>query len=208
MEKSVDEIVEDADWKELTPKLLDYGDMLIRKCPWRGIPVTAHSGSKLCVDGCGADDFLQEAVDRLLTSRRAYDHSVSLDRNLRRAIRSIIWSANKSSRRSPLIELGRTEDENVDPVQQLPSSAASGDLTAIANEQAAEQRRRLEEFEKSLANEPELLSLMAAYKNGHYKPREIEKLSGIAASRISELKRKLRDRMERFEARLSQRQSR
>jgi RNA polymerase sigma factor (sigma-70 family) len=200
MSKSLDEIVEDADWKELIPKLLHYGDMLIRKCSWRGIPVTARAGSKLCVDGYGADDFLQEAVDRLLTSRRAYDHSVSLEQNLRRAIRSMIWSVNKSSRRSLLTELGSTEDGNINPIEQLPDPAAAGDVMVIANEQAVEQRRRLADFRKSVAHEPELLSLLTAYENEHYKPREIEKLTGIAASRISELKRKLRDRLERFEA--------
>jgi hypothetical protein len=204
MQKSVDEIVKNADWKELTPRLLYFGDMLIRKCPWRGIPVTARAGAKLCVEGYGADDFLHDALDRLLTSRRAYDHSVSLEQNLRRAIRSIIWSANKSSRRSLLTEIGQTERENVDPIEQLPGPASSADVAAIANERTAEQRRLLAEFEKSLAREPGLLRLLAAYKSGHYKPREIEKLTGIAASRISELKRKLRSRMERFEAGLKQ----
>lgn len=208
MQKSFEEIVENADWKELTARLLHYGDMLIRKCPWRGIPVTARAGSKLCVDGHGADDFLQEAVDRLLTSRRGYDHSVSLERNLRRAMRSIVWSANKASRHSPLTELARSENEHFDPIQLLPSPAASGDVTVIANEQTAAQRHRLAEFEQSLANDVELLSLLAAFKEGRYKPREIERLTGIAAPRISELKRKLRDRLERFEAGLRQRHSR
>jgi DNA-directed RNA polymerase specialized sigma24 family protein len=207
MQKSVDEIVKDADWKELTPRLLYFGEMLIRKCPWRGIPVTARAGSKLCVDGCGADDFLQEALDRLLTRRRAYDHSLSLEQNVRRAIKSIIWSANKSSRRSPLTEIGRTEREEVEPIEQLPDPASSGDAAIIAEERTSEQRHFLAEFEKSLACEPELLRLVSAYKEGHFKPQGIEKLTGIPASRISELKRKLRSRMNRFEAGLRQHQS-
>src|SRR3982751_978451 len=100
MSKSLTEILAAADWKELTPSLLSYGNSLISQRFWRGLPVTAGADSKLCVDGFGADDFLQEAVDRFLTGRRKYEYSLPLEQNLRGAIRSMIWSLNKSSMRS------------------------------------------------------------------------------------------------------------
>jgi hypothetical protein len=204
MQKTLDEIVAGADWKELTPRLLYYADKLIRRCPWRGIPVSAQAGSKLCVEGYGSDDFLQEGLDRFLTGRRAYDYSMSIEQNLRGAIRSIVWSVNKSSRRTPLLDIAQAQRETYsDPIEQLSSSTSSVEVGVIADEEAEKQQRILDEFEKSLIHENDLLRLVAAYKAAHFKPRDVEKFTGIPAARISELKRKLRIRMERFEAQLT-----
>jgi hypothetical protein len=201
MSKNLNEIVAAADWKELTSRLLYYGDNLIRKCPWRGLSVNARPGSKLCVEGYGADDFLQEALDRFFSGRRSYDYSLSLEQNLRGAIRSMIWSVNKSSRRTPLIEIGQTPDDKSDPIAQLPSPSSAVDVEVAANERIEAQKEVLKAFEESIVGDNELSSLVNAYKNGRSKPRDIEKFTGIPAARISELKRKLRDRMQDFEAR-------
>jgi DNA-directed RNA polymerase specialized sigma24 family protein len=201
MSKNLNEIVEAADWKELTPRLLYYADQLIRKCPWRGITVTARYDSKLCVEGSGADDFLQESLDRLFTGERAYNHSISLEHNLRGVIRSMIWSANKSSRRTPLRELVTNPGDDRDPLQGVPSAAMAPDAAAVADEQ----KKMLEDFEKSLSDDTQLLQLISAYKDGCFKPRDLERIMGLPATEISELKRKLRLRMRQFEARLTRR---
>ena len=85
--------------------LLDYADRLIRRCFWRGIPVTAEAGARLSVNGWDADDFVQEAVDRLSKKQRAYRPEVGLENLLRGIIRSLVWSSNKSSLREPLLDI-------------------------------------------------------------------------------------------------------
>jgi hypothetical protein len=98
MAKTLNEILATADWKEITPRLLYYADKLIRRCRWRGLCVQAELGAKICVEGFSADDFVQDAIDRLLSGQRNYSHSVSLEQNLKGIIRSTIWNVNKSSR--------------------------------------------------------------------------------------------------------------
>jgi hypothetical protein len=202
MSKNLSEILATADWKELTPHLLYYGDKLISRCVWRGLTVTAQPDGKVCVEGFGADDFLQESIDRFMSGRRAYNFSVSLEQNLRGAMRSIISSLNKSSLRGPLIDINAASNPNEksDPIDQLPSSTPSAEASIMADERAQEQKRMLEEFEKSLAGENDLMIVLNAYKAGHSKPSEIERRTGISAPRVSELKRKLREQMEKFEA--------
>jgi ERCC4-type nuclease len=210
MSKNLNEILATADWKELTPHLLHYGDKLIRRCIWRGLAVTAQPGGRVCVEGCGADDFLQEAIDRFLNRRRTYNYSASLEQNLRGAIKSIIWSLNKSSQRRPLIDMHAMSDagEKSDPIAQLPSSTPPADASIMADERAQEQKRILEEFENTLTSESDLLKVLNGYKAGYVKPQEIEKFTGISAARASELKRKLRERMEHFETQAARHQNR
>lgn len=63
MSTNLNEILATADWKELTPNLLYYGDKLISRCVWRGLVVITQPDGKVCVEGFGADDFLQESID-------------------------------------------------------------------------------------------------------------------------------------------------
>ena len=204
MSDTFDQILAAADWKEITPRLLYYADNLIRGCAWRGLRIQAKHGSKICVEGCGADDFVQEAIERLINGRRHYNQSVTLEQNLKGIIRSMIWSLNKSSRRRGVTELSSpTGVEGVSAtLEDLPSNEPSAVSSVVTAERLGEERKILEAFEKSLAHEPELLKLVAAYKAEHYTPRSVEKFVAIPATRVSELKRKLRRRMEQFEAQI------
>ena len=200
MAKTFNEILATADWKEVTPRLLYYADKLIRRCRWRGLCVQAELGAKICVEGFCADDFVQDAIDRLLSGQRNYNHSVSLEQNLKGIIRSTIWSVNKSSRRKSITEISKLEAQDTpDPLSELPGTSAPPDLSVITSENLREQERTLREFETSLAGEEDLLKLLNAFKAEHYAPRDVENFVGIPATRVSELKRKLRQRMERFE---------
>jgi hypothetical protein len=201
MSKKLNEILAAADWKELTRRLLYYADNLIRQSVWNGKVVIAKPGAKICVEGLGADDLSQEAIDRFLSGRRAYNYSVSLEQNLKGAVHSIVWSITKSSQRKPFIESSATQPSGHegDPLDRVESPVLPSDCSAIAKENAATQSHFLDEFERSLVGEDELLKLLNAYKREKTKPREIETITGIAASRVSELKRKLRTRIQQFE---------
>ena len=201
MAKTFNEILATADWKEITPRLLYYADKLIRRCRWRGLCVQAEIGTKICVEGFGADDFVQDAIDRLLGGQRNYNDSVSLEQNLKGIIRSTIWNVNKSSRRKGISEISKPDAQDTsDPISELPGALPPPDASVIASESLREQERMLSEFETSLAGEEDLLKLLSALKAEHYTPRDVEQFAGIPAIRVSELKRKLRQRMERFEA--------
>ena len=199
--KKFKEILAAAAWKELTPSLLYYADNLIRQCVWRGMKVSAKPGAKVCVEGVSADDLLHEAIEKFLDGRRTYNHSVSLEQNLKGSMRSILWNLNKSSRSKPIIDLEReTSDQKSAAISRVASSDPSADCSIIANENARYQQRMLKDFEEFIGHEKDLLKILGAYKNGQTKPREIEKTTGIPVKRISELKRKLRSRMEEFQA--------
>jgi DNA-directed RNA polymerase specialized sigma24 family protein len=199
MSESFEQIIAAADWKKLTPRLMYYADSLIRRCAWRGLPVQAIAQTKVSVESFGADDFMQEAIDRLLAGRRKYNHGVDLEQNLRSIIRSMIWSLNKSSNRAGIVELSTpSDDEGADPIDSLPSPTVSPSASAIAVEKTEHQRRMLNEFEASIAGETELLTVFTALKEEDHTPRSLEKLTAIPAARASELKRQLRRRLERF----------
>lgn len=206
MSDTFDQILAAADWKEITPRLLYYADNLIRGCAWRGLRIQAEHGSKICVEGFGADDFVQESIERLINGRRHYNQSVTLEQNLKGIIRSMIWSLNKSSRRRGITELSSPPgvEEVSATLDDLPSNEPSAASVVVTGERLDEERQILEAFEKSLADEPDLLKLVAAYKAEHYTPRSVEKFAAIPAARVSELKRKLRRRMEQFEAQIAQ----
>jgi DNA-directed RNA polymerase specialized sigma24 family protein len=200
MSDTFNQILAVADWKEMTPRLQYFADNLIRGCIWRGLRVQAASGAKVCVEGLSADDFVQEAIERLINGRRHYNHQVTLEQNLKGIIRSTIWSLSKSSGRKKIIDHSKSDSEETsDAITELPGDSPGPDNAAMASESVADQKRLLSEFEASLAGENDLVKLVGAFKAEHYTPRSVEQFTGIPATRVSELKRKLRHRMEQFQ---------
>lgn len=199
MRERFEEIIAAADWKNLTPRLMYYADSRIRRCAWRGVPVQATAEHSLSVEGLSASDFVQEALDRLLNNRRRYNFDVDLEQNLRGVIKSLVWNLNKSSLISQVTELRPSDSApDDDPLDTLPGKNASPSDLALRAEAIKHQRERLDAFEQSIADDPDLLKIFGGLKQEETTPRNLEKLTGIPAARISELKRKLRRRMERF----------
>ena len=198
MHDTLEEVLCSADWQTMTLRLLDYADRLIRRCFWRGIPVTAEAGARLSVNGWDADDFVQEAVDRLLKKQRAYRPEVGLENLLRGIIRSLVWSSNKSSLREPLLDISPAyEGDQPRAAEIATDTAPAADDSLLFRERVAHQRALLRAFEGSL-DDLELKQLLEAMKRERNNPRDIEADIGIPAERISELKRKLRRRMDAF----------
>lgn len=201
MDNDFDTILDGADWKEITPRLLAYADVLIRRCFWRGMRVSYNPGAKFSLDGFGADDFVQEAVDRLLNGRRNYNFDVPLEQNLRGIVRSIIWSSNKSANRRPLTAAERQPDSDGDQnnaFDNAPDPHPAADESLRKAEIGEAQRRLLVEFERSIGDDSELSSLVLALKDECYLPRQIETRTGIPANRVSELRRKLARKLQKF----------
>lgn len=198
MRERFEQIIAAADWKNLTPRLMYYADSRIRRCAWRGVPVQVAAEHSVSVESLSASDFVQEAVDRLLNNRRQYNFDVNLEQNLRGIIRSLVWNLNKSSLRSQMTELPQSDSVDGDPLDALAGPERSPADAALRAEAIKHQRERLDAFEQSIADDPNLLAIFRGLKKEETTPRSLEKLTGIPAARVSELKRQLRRRMERF----------
>jgi hypothetical protein len=94
-----------------------------------------------------------------------------------------------------------TTDENGKvsaPAENIPDDAPAPDAVTDASLIAEHQRAFLNSFIQTVEDDEELSALILAMMEGYAMPKEIEAQTGIAAKRVSELKRKLRDKMEEF----------
>ena len=141
-----------------------------------------------------ASDFVQEAIKRLRDGQRTFDPSRTLLENINSVTDSVIWSEKKSSDRTGLIDYGETRDEeglSSDPISQATSSFAAPGDNLVLDELRQHQRRCFEELRASFNGDDEITKYLDALANGFFKPADIQELTGIAISRIYELRRKL-----------------
>ncbi len=189
-----------ADWKTLAPKLQRDAHNFIARYRWRGLRVTASADGRLAVGNKGPDDFVMEAVAKLVHGPRTYRNDLSLEENIKRTVESDISNHWKKTFRRPQI-LDRTAaqalDDPGDPLDDIAEEDGS-DTPAETTELKRRQNEMLNAFGESLADDDELSLLFLAYGEGKYKPAEIEIVTGIKAVRVSELKRKLSARAEKF----------
>lgn len=178
-----------------------YADWIMRRYLWRGLKARFGKEKQLLANGKSADDFVKEAVEALLSEQWKYRYDLDLETNLKRTIRSRIWTWKKKSDRQPLADhKGMVSDDGTDfdPVSNAVDPGPSGDVLVEQSEQHELQRIFLEEFKIHLKDDPELSELLSALEGEFTKPAEIEELTGIPAVRISELKRKLESKAARF----------
>ena len=205
MDQTLEEALEAADLKTLIPRLILYGDQVIVRKMWRGHKLGSREKGQLLADSKSADDFVKEALEKLLESKRAYRGCESLETNWKGVIESLIWNWKKKSDLRPFLDrkLRYNESgEELDPVAMAADKGNAGSSVAEANEIQKIQQQFLSDFKKHISSDQELTDLLEAYDNGFEKPAEIETLTGIAASRVSELKRKLEMKARKFAASL------
>lgn len=190
--------LEAADWKELGPPLLRATYYFIARERWRGLKVVLSVNNELTIEGQGAEDFINTAVEKLTSGQRTYRPDLNLEENLRRTIESDIFSFRKSVRRVPWARqtLEQVEEDPVGSTEeideQLPEHAAE------AAELVRRQREMLAAFTACIADDEDLTLVLFALEEGKSKPAEIETVTGILAARVSELKRKLSERADKF----------
>ena len=201
MDDLIADLFAKADWDALTPRLLCYADRLICNVKWRGAHLVNAPNASPSGDSFSAEDALNQAVDRFLEGKRRYQPAVDLEMNLSGAIRSIISNWNKSSNREPLVETStesRGDTLSLNSTREAIDSASFDRNNINSIDRAAHQAAALDAFQRTIHADKELTLLFQSYTNEIYTPREIQSATGIAASRISELKRKLRVRMNNF----------
>jgi len=191
--------LEAADWKVLGPRLLRATYFFIARERWRGLKVVLSVNNELTIEGQGAEDFINFAVEKLTSGQRTYRLDLSVEENLRRTVESDIYSFRKSVRRVPWGRqtLEQAEEDPAAPLadeidEQLPEHAAE------AGELVRRQREMFAAFTACVTDDEDLTLVLFAYEEGKYKPTEIEAATGIPAARASELKRKLSERADKF----------
>jgi hypothetical protein len=203
MDQRLLDLLANANRKVLTPRLENYADSVLRRYLWRGFHLGIGSRGQLLASGKSADDFVMEAMDALLNGPREYNFELSLERNLQRTIESNIWNWKKKSDRQSLIDhedIVYDDGLKFDPVE-----AAIDPRTTDASEPEKLEKRKhqkllLDDFEASVRDDEELTKLIEAYKSGFEKPADIEQLTGISTARVSELKRKLAAKLNKFQS--------
>lgn len=201
-----DELIETATWDQIGLQLTLYADALIRQHTWLGERAYASGGRVVLADGRNGEDFAVQAIQDLLDPKagRKWDHEKNPDilNYLKSAVKSMISNASRRA-------------ENRTTVRQfLPSNNDSGEVIdrfdvvhdgrpdaveAInRDERVACQKSVIEQLKLSVSEDRELTALLEAFECEIVKNSDIEALTGIPAARVSELKRKLRERLERI----------
>ena len=194
MDSPLDAALTHTDCEKTLVLAVTHADITIRKYAWRGLRPMFRSHQELLAGDKSASDFVQEAIKRLRDGRRTFDPSRTLLENINSITDSLIWSEKKSSDRSGLVDHAETKDEeglSSDPISQAVGSFAAPGENLVLGELRQDQQRCFEELRASFDGDDEMTKYLDALANGFFKPADIEKLTGIGASRIYELRRKL-----------------
>lgn len=194
MDSPLDAALNHIDCEKTLVLAVAHADITIRKYAWRGLRPMFRSHQEILAGDKSAPDFVQEAIRRLQDGRRTFDQSRTLLENLNSITDSLIWSEKKSSDRSGLVDHGEAKDEegiSSDPISQASGSFAAPGENLILGELRQDQQRCFQELRASFDGDDEMTKYLDAVANGFFKPADIEELTGIGASRIYELRRKL-----------------
>ena len=193
-------IIETTDWNQLVPKLQYYAYCRMGRYRWRGTPPGTKWQGLAIADGKSAEDFVNDALEALLKDVRTWNREKSVECNLKGIIRSLVFNHKQKSDRKPLIEPKAITNVDGDRMDITLIVADPNSTDAEKNERIVAQKQFLEDFTASIANDKELSLLLDAYQRDITKNSEIEKETGLLATRVSELKRKLATRLLKFKA--------
>ncbi len=121
MNAALKKALAEGDVGQILLRAVSHADFAIRRYIWRGFKPKGSSKTKVMVGDKTADDFVSEALKRLLEGVRQYDGSRSLLENLNSITDSLISSDKKSSDRTPLVDwtpLGADGQDQSDPITQ------------------------------------------------------------------------------------------
>jgi len=191
--------LEAANWHELGPRVLRATYYFIARERWRGLMVVLSVGNEMTIEGMGAEDFINLAVEKLMSGQRTYRPDLNVEENLRRTIESDIFSFRKTVRRVPWAR------QTLEQAAEDPDAPLTEEIDDRIPEHAAEtdelvrrEREMLAAFSATIADDEELTLVLFSFEEEQYKPAEIEAVTGIPAARVSELKRKLAERADKF----------
>ena len=189
--------LKDADFKNLMIRACAFADTTLRRYIWRGFrPTSNPSSSQASADGWTADDFVMEALRKLLEGERAFDPSKSLLENLNSATESLVWSRKRSSDRRPLVDyevsIGEG-DEPADPISMAQTASTATQDRLIVDEILAEQQESFERLRAYWDGDKEVQAYLDAMKEEFFTPRDISDVTDLTVEQIYEIRRKVRN---------------
>ncbi len=199
--------IEQADWGQIAQELCRYADKKLRRLVWRGCPASHAKNTIALANGMDGEDFALAAISSLLDpeSTRNWDPEKCPDILvcLKGIVRSMISNActkleNAKTTRQFTAPGSEDTDEHMDRVEQAGRSESRPDQDLLRAEQKAQQKALLVEFRQHISSDAELSGLFEAFEAGIFITREVAEWLDIPAPRVSELKRKLESRMDRF----------
>lgn len=206
------DLLQNASWEQIATRLISFADRQIRQHIWRGEPACSITGQTALADGKDAEDYAHEAIRSLLdtSSGRNWDHVKNPDilSYLMSTVKSMISNAsrrveNRDTRRHLTVK-NDNPDEIDDAFDRIPDTRQNHVERLESDERVAAQKEVLDELKRTTSGDRELSLLLEALENEIVKNKDIEELTGIPAARVSELKRKLSDRLERIQPKRTQ----
>jgi hypothetical protein len=194
MKDSVAKALNEADWEDMIPKLVAFAHK--HMCH-----VLADFEHKPVINGYDPVALTQEAIKRtVMPEARQWDPNKGpLIKYLFWVIRSITDCEMKKHCKVELAHPTTDEEGKVsDPAENVPDDALTPDNATDAVLIAERQRAFLDSFTLTIEHDDELSALILAMMEGFMMPKEISEQTGIPANRVSDLKPKLRGKMEAF----------
>lgn len=193
MDPKLKAALEQPDVERLLTLAVGHADSTIRRYIWRGF---RHSGSaqenRACAGDRSADDFVAEALSKLLEGVRAYDGERSLLENLNSVTDSLIWSYKKTSDRSPLVDYAISTGEDgrsIDPITTSKETSPAVDESIVSTECRSQQDRAYDEIRTSFSGNGDMQAYLEAMSEGFFNPRDIADVTHLTAEQVSELRR-------------------
>lgn len=170
-----------------------HADTTIRKYIWRGHRRKYSETGEVMVGDKTANDFVSEAIQRLIKAQRTFNPNRSLLDNLNSITDSLISSEKKSSDRTGVIDF--VDEEGFDggptnPISKAMATEATPDEKLRTDELSEDQRRCIKLIWASFDGDDRMQSYIDALGAGFKRP-EIAELIGISSAEVDELRRKL-----------------
>lgn len=195
MNEALLKALEDPELTKILLKAAIHADTRIRKYIWRGFrPKYSNLTATMPTDKT-AEDFVSEAILRLLNGIRTYDATRSLLDNLNSITDSLISSEKKASDRTGLVNYHEETNESGapnDPISLAPDINEPSDNELIDNEIKLTQQKCFENIYNSLDGDKQAKEYLDAIKEGFIKPSEISELTGMPIKDIYEISRKVK----------------
>lgn len=193
MDPALKAALDRPDIEQVLARAVAHADFRIRRYIWRGFrPTTSAKKNCVCAGDRSADDFVAEALGKLLEGVRAYDPSRDLLENLNSATDSLIWSYKNTSDRSPVADYAISKGEDGRPIDPITTSKEVGpgtDDSLIFEEIRADQSRAYDNLRASFDGNRDMQAYLDAMREGFFNPRDIADVTHLTAEQVSELRR-------------------
>lgn len=193
MNPALQTALSDPGYRDTIKRAALHADTTIRKYFWRGFrPKHSPSGEIMAGDQT-AQDFVSEAVLRLINGRRTFDAGRPLLDNLNSITDSLISAAKKKSDRGGVVDWVEDADEQgheVDPISTAKALAPQPDETLRLTEIREDQRRCVDALMRSFDGDERMQNYIEAL-SARLKRSEISQLMEISGGEVDELRRKL-----------------